>query len=301
MGAPNVSIKPLPPIVKWLGGKRWLVPVLRRIYDRHRGRRLVEPFAGGLSVALGLLPERALLNDLNPHLINLYLWIKRGLGSPSNKKKEEGDRRPATQFPTPSHQILYQEGEEGLEFSLPLIYDQETYYRYRDRFNQLIREGKHNTKEAAGLFYYLNKTGYNGLCRFNSRGEYNVPFGSYKKVSFIKDFSPYREVFQNWEFTNLDFRQVEYLPDDFIYADPPYDVEFTRYTPEGFSLKDHIDLAKMLSSHPGPVVISNQATKRIVELYQDLGFSLRFLKGPRRVSRNGDRTPADEVLAYKNL
>lgn len=109
------------------------------------------------------------------------------------------------------------------------------------------------------------------------------------------------EVFQKWEFTNLDFRQVEYLPDDFIYADPPYDVEFTKYTSGGFSWKDHVDLAKVLSSHLGPVVISNQATKRIVELYQKLGFNLKFLKGPRKVSRNGNRTPADEVLAYKNL
>src|SRR5947207_13791191 len=68
----------LPPL-KWAGGKRWQVPVLRPLWQAHAHRRLVEPFCGGLATALGLLPERALLNDLNPHVINFYRWLKRGL------------------------------------------------------------------------------------------------------------------------------------------------------------------------------------------------------------------------------
>src|SRR5689334_2657621 len=67
------------PPLKWAGGKRWLVPHLRPLWERHRGRRLVEPLCGGLAVTLGLLPERALLNDINPHAINFYRRLKQGL------------------------------------------------------------------------------------------------------------------------------------------------------------------------------------------------------------------------------
>ncbi len=254
------------PPLKWVGGKRWLVPHLKEIYNPHRHRRLVEPFVGGLVVTLGLIPKRALLNDINPHLINFYLWLKRGLRS-----------------------------------KLEMRYDRTLYYTYRSRFNQLIAEGKDNTQEAAELFYYLNRTCYNGLCRFNRKGEFNVPFGKYKNVTYTQDFTTYKEILRNWEFTCLDFRQVNILPGDFIYADPPYDVEFTKYNPDGFSWEDQVALAEILTRHAGPVVLSNQATLRIVKLYTRLGYELRFLPAPRRISCNGNRDKTLEVLATRNL
>ena len=88
-------------------------------------------------------------------------------------------------------------------------------------------------------------------------------------------------------------------PDDFVYADPPYDVEFTSYAKEGFTWDDQVRLAEWLAKHPGPVVLSNQATERVVRLYTELGFTLRFLDAPRRISCNGDRAPAREVLATR--
>ncbi len=90
-------------------------------------------------------------------------------------------------------------------------------------------------------------------------------------------------------------------PDDFIYADPPYDVEFVSYSKDGFTWADQVHLAEWLAQHPGPVVLSNQATDRIVQLYERLGFALRFLESPRRISCNGDRTPAREVLAVRGI
>src|SRR4029077_16939560 len=69
----------LKPPLKWAGGKRWQVPYLRSLWEPHSQRRLVEPFSGGLAVAMGLMPGRALLNDINPHLINFYSWLRRGL------------------------------------------------------------------------------------------------------------------------------------------------------------------------------------------------------------------------------
>src|SRR5947207_11118514 len=69
----------LPPPLKWAGGKRWQLPYLRKYWQRESHRRLVEPFCGGLAVSLGLVPKRAVLNDINPHLINFYSWLQRGL------------------------------------------------------------------------------------------------------------------------------------------------------------------------------------------------------------------------------
>jgi DNA adenine methylase len=255
----------LKPPLKWAGGKRWLVPTLEPIWEEHRDRRLVEPFCGGLSVALGLSPHRALLNDINPHLISFYRWLKR-----------------------------------GLVIEIALENDKALYYRHRDRFNELLSSGRGDSAEAAALFYYLNRTGYNGLCRFNKSGEFNVPFGRYRTINYVRDFSEYRQAFIDWEFTNLDIEKLPIECKDFLYADPPYDVEFTQYSKGGFDWEDQVRAAACLSKHPGPVVLSNQATSRIVELYGRLGFELRYLEAPRMISCTGDRTPAREVLAVKN-
>jgi DNA adenine methylase len=86
-----------------------------------------------------------------------------------------------------------------------------------------------------------------------------------------------------------------------VYADPPYDVEFTAYSKGGFSWKDQERSASWLANHRGPVVLVNQATPRIERLYRKLGFQVRFLDAPRRISCTGDRTPAREILGIRNL
>lgn len=254
------------PPLKWAGGKRWQVPYLRVYWERDPSRRLVEPFCGGLAVTLGLIPASALLNDRNAHVINFYRWLKR-----------------------------------GLVISRPMANVQARYYASRKQFNTLLREGHRDSADAAALFYYLNRTGYNGLCRFNRSGEFNVPFGRYKTITYRKDFLQYKETFANWEFTNTDFEDIPLQKDDFVYADPPYDVEFTAYSQGGFGWEEQERTAKWLSRHSGPVILVNQATERVVELYSALGYSLQYVDGPRRISCTGDRTPASEVLATRNL
>jgi DNA adenine methylase len=177
----------------------------------------------------------------------------------------------------------------------------ESYYQYRERFNALIAAGKVDSHEAASLFYYLNRTGYNGLCRFNRTGQFNVPFGRYAAINYLNDFSEYAPICRDWHFSSGDFESMDIQADDFVYADPPYDVEFTGYAKEGFSWEDQERLAIWLSQHPGPVILSNQATKRIVKLYRSLGFRLEFLDAPRMISCTGDRAKAKEVLAVKGI
>ena len=151
------------------------------------------------------------------------------------------------------------------------------------------------------LFYYLNRTGYNGLCRFNKRGLFNVPFGRYNRINYARDFLHLQGVLAEWKVTAGDFQDVKLNGTEFVYADPPYDVEFTSYSAGGFQWADQERLAEWLSGHEGPVIASNQATSRIIELYEKWGFDVTQLKGPRRISSDGNRKPAMEILALRNL
>jgi DNA adenine methylase len=99
----------------------------------------------------------------------------------------------------------------------------------------------------------------------------------------------------------MDFQEIPLEAENFVYADPPYDVEFTQYSKQGFSWEEQVRAAEWLAKHRGPVVLSNQATERIVALYRKLKFTLKFLDAPRMISCTGDRTPAREVLAIKNF
>ena len=151
------------------------------------------------------------------------------------------------------------------------------------------------------MFYYLNRTGYNGLCRFNSRGEFNVPFGRYEVINYRRNFLPYKHLVSSWEFTTGPFDELTLDGNDFVYADPPYDVEFTQYSKGGFGWDEQVRTAEWLAKHSGPVVLSNEATERVVDLYSTLNYQLVYLDAPRRISCTGDRTPAAEVLALRNL
>lgn len=260
------STQALSPLLKWAGGKRWLVPQLAQMTQGLVNRRLVEPFCGGLAVSLGLNPRHALLNDANPHLINFYRQV-----------------------------------QHGLVITDPLENDRTFYFEARERFNALIREGVANTAEAAGLFYYLNRTGFNGLCRFNQKGLFNVPFGRYQTITYTRDFHPYQTRLAAWDLSLGDFETLPVVDGDWVYADPPYDVDFTSYAQGGFSWADQERLAQWLAALPCPVVASNQATPRIVTLYQDLGFRVETLPAPRRISCTGDRSAALEMLATRGF
>lgn len=264
---PRITRTGIQPPLKWAGGKRWLVPTLEPLWQPHAHRRLVEPFVGGMAVTLGLRPERALLNDCNEHLINFYRRV-----------------------------------QAGLQLNIPLTPDEDTYYDNRNAFNALVRAGKQDAKRAAMLFYYLNRNCYNGLCRFNQSGEFNTPHGKYAKPQLFSDLRFYREAMEPWVFTQGDFADIHLEPDDFIYADPPYDDAFTTYSKNGFNWHDQVRLAAWLARHKGPVVVSNHATDRILELYASHGFDVSLqMPAPRMINCNGDRTPAMEVIATKNL
>lgn len=256
---------PSPPL-KWAGGKRWLLPHLKPLWEKALASRLVEPFTGGLAVALGLRPTEAVLNDFNPHLINFYQQVQQGL---------------TVEIETANESALY--------------------YQHRTRFNELITQDAAQSPEAAQLFYYLNRTGFNGLCRFNQRGLFNVPFGRYKVINYRSNFHDLTPLLGIWQFTQGDFAALSLQAGDLIYADPPYDVDFTQYSAGGFDWEDQQRLVTWLAQHDGPVILSNQATPRVHELYENAGYHITELDAPRRISCTGDRAPAREILATRNL
>ncbi|HCS39426.1 MAG TPA: adenine methyltransferase [Anaerolineaceae bacterium] len=256
----------LKPPLKWAGGKRWLLSEIQSIWLNLGEPRIIEPFCGGLAISLGLRPKIAIINDINPHLINFYKWI-----------------------------------QKGFTFTPPDHFSNELFYKKRNRFNELILEDSISTKESAELFYFLNRTCYNGLCRFNKSGLFNVPIGRFKNVSFLTDFVDYKTAFGEWIFSSTSFENIETTQTDFIFADPPYDVDFRSYSKDGFSWKNQIAVIEWLDCHKGPIVLCNQATNRIVKLYLENGFDLHFLQEQIRISPKGERKFADVVLATKNL
>ena len=149
------------------------MPYLVRLWDRHRHVAWSSRYAEAWQSRWAWCLTRALISDINPHTINFYRWLKSGL---SIRLRCRTIR--------------------------PISTNNER------RFNQLIRDGKADSKEAASLFYYLNRTCYNGLCRFNSKGEFNVPFGRYKKLIYKTDFTEYVPAFAQWDFTCVDFEKV---------------------------------------------------------------------------------------------
>lgn len=258
------------PFLKWAGSKQRIAPKLNAIYDNHRDRRLVEPFCGGLGVALGLMPDRALLNDVNSDLIGFYQTI---------------------QF-----------SENFKAASIPNT--EQDYYLTRDRFNQ--------SKDVEQIywrsqdFYYLNLAGFNGLCRYNQQGDFNVPYGKRKKLSICEDFERYHKAFKSWDFCKGNYNYLKIDSDDFILVDPPYDSAdgkgFTSYSGNTFGWQQQIELADWLDRQPKiPQIGCNAATDRIIQLYTDRGWNIEICDMHTSISCNGDRTPRKEVFATRYI
>lgn len=272
------------PALKWPGSKRWMVERLSEFYAPHRKRWFIDLFTGSGAAVLGVRPERAVINDANPHVMNFHKWVRMGLCIDHDMAR----------------------GTDGLV--VPLSNDSGTYYAHRERFNNLIDAGQSNTQEAALLFWYMNRTGFNGLCRFNRGGHFNVSFGSYAKLDYAEYAVKFHQIgraMQTWRLLSRDFALVPSKPGDFLYADPPYDKvgsNFTDYASGGFSWRDQVRLADFLARHDGPVVASNAATERILDLYRERGFAVETVQVRRSISCKAEsRKPATEMIATKGV
>jgi len=262
--------------LKWPGGKKRVLHHIRALLPRKGKTRLVEPFVGGGSVFLNLDFDEYLLCDTNSDLISLFKAVKKA------PLKFERDAR----------QYFTEENNTP-----------DRYYDLRDEFN--------NTGDSyhrAVIFLYLNRHGYNGLCRYNKSGGYNVPFGRYKKPYFPEiEIEHLSHKLKKASFIAGDFEQAfdSLEPRDVVYCDPPYSPinrtsNFTAYSGTGFSDDDQgrlVQCAIRAKQRGIPTLISNHLTDFTKELYLAAD-SKEVFSVQRSISQNGKkRNKVEEVLA----
>jgi DNA adenine methylase len=262
------------PFLKWAGNKYRIINRIKQLLPN--GSRLIEPFTGSGAVFLNTDFEHYVLRDNNPDLISLYTFVK-----------QEG-----VSF------IRYCKRYFNGNYNNP-----ESYYLLRDRFNR-----SHNARQKAALFVYLNRHGYNGLCRYNAKGVYNVPFGRYQRPYFPeKEMLAFHHKAQQAEFIVGSFESAfnNTYRGDVIYCDPPYvplsdSANFTSYSAGGFDLDKQQQLAQLAqqaASRGVPVLVSNHNTRFTQQAYHTATQRHTF-KVQRYISCNGEkRENAGEVLA----
>jgi DNA adenine methylase len=266
---------PNKPVLKRVEGKsRILHHILPRL---PRGTRLVEPFVSGGSVFLRSEYDGYLLADTNSHLMDLY---------------NEVETRP----------LEFIECAQGL-FN-ETYRSRERYLEVRAAFNR--SEGDALTRAAQ--FFYLNKHGFNGLCRYNAGGHFNVPYGSAARPVRlpVDDILRFADKAVRAVFVNDDFLEIMSMAEqgDVVYCDPPYldrdsGRSFTGYCPGGFSMARQVELAALareLAARGVPVAISNHDCAIARELCE--GAELYTFEARRSISANGSkRQPVNELLA----
>jgi DNA adenine methylase len=184
----------------------------------------------------------------------------------------------------------------------------DAYYALRTEFNKT-----EDKLRKAALFIYLNKHGFNGMCRYNSEGEFNIPVGRYKKVTLDeKRLQQVAAHVQKWTFTHEDFKPVlaRLQAGDTCYCDPPYDTDentkhgvsgFTAYTANSFSSEDQValaDAARAAADRGATVLVSNHATDSIQALYSERKAQITTLQVNRTIAGQAEsRRPATELLA----
>lgn len=264
------------PFVKWVGGKRQLFSAIKELLPKNY-TIYYEPFIGGGAVLFELQPKKAVINDFNKELINVYKVIKNNpeeLIEDLKKHKNESD----------------------------YFYNIRSLDR-KDDFDNL------SPIKKASRVIYLNKTCYNGLYRVNNSGEFNSPFGKYKNPNIVNKTTirAVSKYLNNNDITilNGDFENAvdNIKKGAFVYFDPPYhpvskSSNFTGYIQRGFDMSDQIrlrDLCIDLDKKGVKFLLSNSSTLLIKDLYKD--FDIQYVKANRAINSNAQkRGEIDEVL-----
>lgn len=257
--------------LKWAGGKFKLVEQIEQRLPK--GKRLVEPFIGAGTVFLNSNFDHYLLNDINPDLINLFKIVKK----------------------TP-HKFI----KDAKKYFQPEYNNPEAYYGLRAQFNE-----SDNIYLRALLFLYMNRYGFNGLCRYNKSGGFNVPFGRYQQPYFPeKELLHFSKKAKNATFTCLSYKKIfkRLKEGDVVYCDPPYaplseSASFNAYATGGFSADDQKSLAKLANKSSYPILISNHDTPFTELLYQ--AAECDFISVSRTISSKAtQRKAVREVFAF---
>lgn len=265
------------PVVKWVGGKRQLLPEIKKYIPSHYST-YYEPFVGGGAVLFHLQPKKAVINDINEELINLYQVIKDNVDELIEDLKKHKN-------------------------------EAEYFYKIRELDRDIEKYRKLSPVQKASRIHYLNKTCYNGLFRVNSQGQFNTPFGRYKNPNIVNE-ATLRAVSEYFNRANITFKCCDFeeavkgaRKGSFIYFDPPYDPisdtsSFTGYDKGGFNREEQKRLKKLcdrLDKRGINFLLSNSKTEFILELYKD--YNIEIVQANRTINSKGNgRGAVDEIL-----
>ena len=271
------------PFVKWAGGKRQIIDELKK-YIPDEFNTYYEPFIGGGALLFELAPKKAVINDSNAELMNVYQVLCDDL-----------------KFKKMCRVLNNYEANHSEEF----FYEIRNKDKNKNTFNRL------SDYTRAARTIYLNKACFNGLYRVNSKNEFNVPFGKKSKVNTydgnnlitVSNYLTMNDI----KILNKDFEEaVSYAKKgDFVYFDPPYDSDnniFTSYTEEGFGKDEQRRLAKVfkeLDQKGVYVMLSNHNTTLINELYKD--YHIHVIEAKRNINSNGKKRGKVEEVIITNF
>lgn len=266
------------PFVKWAGGKRQLLPLIKeRMPEKYNN--YYEPFVGGGAVVFGLMPENVLINDINKALINTYRQI---CNAPEV-------------FLKAVHNLDTQMWIDGKEY----------YYSLREHYNDKLMRAEYDV-ELAALFVFINKHCFNGLYRVNGKGLFNVPYNKSRRISVdenvIRAVSKY---LQGITILDGDFEAAceNVKKDDFVFFDSPYaplnPTSFESYTKEGFDIESHrrlADLFDKLTAKGCCCMLTNHNTDLINELYGNKGYRMDVVSVKRMINSDASNRVGEEVI-----
>jgi len=253
------------PVLKYRGGKSREIPrFLQYIPDDFN--RYIEPFLGGGAVYFHIEPENAIINDVNERLMTFYRQLRNEYPLMRKQLNE-------LQKLYETNQLVYKKIKAKKPDERVPNANEELYYRIRELFNN-----PDDTYLDGVLYFFINKTAYSGMIRYNNSGEYNVPFGRYPNLNTQLVTLQHSELLQGAELLNLDYRQIFNMAeeDDFIFLDPPYDCIFNDYgnidMMNGFDETEHRRLAEDFRNLPCRALMIIGKTPLTEELYGDLIF-----------------------------
>ena len=252
------------PLVKYRGGKTKEIPHLIKHIPHFNGR-YIEPFFGGGAMFFYLEPKNAIINDINAKLMAFYKGVKldfetlqkelseiENIYRTNRKKFEELKAKTPTERVEDENEVLY--------------------YQIRDMFNDLA-DKKYSD---ALLYFFINKTAYSGMIRYNSKGEFNVPYGRYANLNTSLATKAHSQLLSHTEIYNLDYKDIFEMAeeDDFMFLDPPYDCVFSDYGntehKDGFNEKNHTELANAYKQLKCKALMVIGRTPLTEKLYGDL-------------------------------
>ena len=252
------------PMIKYRGGKLKEIPHIMRHIPEFRGR-YIEPFLGGGAVFFHLEPQHAIINDINTPLMSFYNGVRNNY--PTLRQELDAIEALYNQNRAAFDELKAQFPDERVE-----DHNEELYYTIRDMYNNITNK----QYSDALLYYFINKTAYSGMIRYNAKGEFNVPFGRYKNINTKLVTEQHSKLLQKAELYNCNYSEIFNMSrqEDFMFLDPPYDCIFSDYGNEeykdGFNEVSHRQLAQDFRNLGCMAMMVIGKTPLTEELYNDL-------------------------------